>query len=228
MAVARELPEIMMASLAYHVVYALRVGSRVPVFPLLVCGLLANTSAHASQELQPQSKQSYAAPIELAGSFQHSVTKSTDANEITIELNTVSTTGHTLAVAASDATVTEPLQSVTGAKAPAKRPQANRAEQIGLFRIYRSNLLKLTYQHVIYPESAIERNQQGDVILVLIVNRSGDVKKIEFGERAAFSSLNRAAEQAVKNAKRSFPAAPSRLSGESFEVTMPIKFRLAG
>lgn len=101
------------------------------------------------------------------------------------------------------------------------------AEQIGLFRIYRSNLLKLTYQHVIYPESAIDRNQQGNVVLRVTINRDGEVQEIKFKERAEFNSLNKAARKAVDNAKGSFPSAPERLRGESFEVTMPIKFRLS-
>ena len=44
--------------------------------------------------------------------------------------------------------------------------------------------------------------------------------------RADFNSLNKAAARAVKNAMP-YPAAPKQLLGETFEVIMPIKFRLA-
>lgn len=149
--------------------------------------------------------------INNLNAFQ-SVIKSTDENEITIKLNNERPT---LALAQNSAV-----------EAPPAAPQIS-AEQAGLFRIYRSNLLKKTYQHVIYPESAIDRNQQGDVILKLIISRDGQIKSVQYGQRADFSSLNKAAARAVKNAKP-YPPAPKRLNGETFEVTMPIKFRLAG
>lgn len=148
--------------------------------------------------------------INNLNTFQ-SVIKSTDENEITIKLNNERPT---LALAQNSVVEVPPAPQIS-------------AEQAGLFRIYRSNLLKKTYQHVIYPESAIDRNQQGDVILKLIISRDGQIKSVQYGQRADFSSLNKAAARAVKNAKP-YPPAPKRLNGETFEVTMPIKFRLAG
>ena len=156
--------------------------------------------------------------------YTQSVTKTTDASEITIEL-------HTAPPAASKRMAQASAKSTLEKQAPenaATKPAVSRAEQIGLFRIYRSNLLKLTYQHVVYPESAIDRNHQGDVIVTLIIQRDGKVQSVELRERAEFSSLNKAAKQAIDNAKKAFPPAPKRLIGESFEVTMPIKFRLSG
>jgi TonB family protein len=99
-------------------------------------------------------------------------------------------------------------------------------EQKGLFRIYRSNLLKKTYQHVIYPETAIDKNQQGDVTLKVVVKRSGKVQSVKFESRSTFNSLNKAATRAVKNASP-YPEAPEKLQGDIFEILMPIKFRLA-
>ncbi|NNL56758.1 MAG: hypothetical protein HKO71_03325, partial [Pseudomonadales bacterium] len=63
-------------------------------------------------------------------------------------------------------------------------PQGSQASAIagdstadsGLLRVYRSNLLKLTYQNLIYPTGAINRNQQGKVILQVTLNRQGKVK----------------------------------------------------
>ncbi len=98
--------------------------------------------------------------------------------------------------------------------------------QDGLLRIYRSNLLKKTYRYVIYPETSIDNHQEGDVILKLTVNRGGEIKKLKFHSKSEFIELNRAASKAVKKAKP-FPPVPSRLEGETFEILMPIKFRLA-
>jgi len=137
-----------------------------------------------------------------------SVLKSTDDNEITIKLDN------------------PPEKTVVSQNIIIASQKPSSAQQAGLFRIYRSNLLKKTYQHVTYPSSAIDRDQQGDVILKLTISRDGDIQKVDYDKRADFSSLNKAAARAVKNATP-YPAAPKQLLGETFEVIMPIKFRLA-
>ena len=138
-----------------------------------------------------------------------SVLKSTNDNEITIKLDN------------------QPEQPPASQNTSIANQTKSSAQQAGLFRIYRSNLLKKTYQHVIYPESAIDRNQQGDVILKLTISRDGKIQNVNYDKRADFNSLNKAAARAVKNSSP-FPAAPKNLHGEFFEVIMPIKFRLAG
>jgi protein TonB len=145
---------------------------------------------------------------ELPSGATQSVLKSTDDNEITIKL---------------DNPAKKTLVSQNAIIASQDQPSA---QQAGLFRIYRSNLLKKTYQHVIYPGSAIDRDQQGDVILKLTISREGEIQKVDYDKRADFSSLNKAAARAVKNAMP-YPPAPKQLYGETFEVIMPIKFRLA-
>ena len=146
------------------------------------------------------------------GSTQ-SVLKSTDDNEITIKLDNQSEQGSA-------------IEKTVGSTQNKSSPQSS-LQQAALFRIYRSSLLKKTYQHIIYPESAIDRNQQGDVILKLMINRDGKIQNVDYDKRADFSSLNKAAARAVENSSP-YPKAPKNLSGESFEVIMPIKFRLAG
>lgn len=153
----------------------------------------------------------------ISNSSTQSVLKSTDDNEITIKLD--NPPEQTTAVNNSNA---NPKKFSAQSVQPAQS-----AQQAGLFRIYRSNLLKKTYQHVIYPSSAIDRNQQGDVILKLTISRDGKIQQVDYNKRADFSSLNKAATRAVKNATP-YPSAPKHLYGESFEVIMPIKFRLAG
>lgn len=181
---------------------------------LLACAALLVSQVSLADPAKLLSGSNAAAGAENgSATLAQSVIKSTDANEITIKLDN---TPAELALAQNTQ-----LDSVT------KATEVMSAEQAGLFRIYRSNLLKKTYQHVIYPESAIDRNQQGDVILKLTITRDGKIKDVQYDSRADFSSLNKAAARAVKNAKP-YPAAPKRLHGESFEVIMPIKFRLAG
>jgi len=104
---------------------------------------------------------------------------------------------------------------------------ASTPQQKGLLRIYRSNLLKKTYKHIVYPDSAIDKNQEGDVILRVTVDRAGTVKNIKYDLRARYNSLNKAAKSAVESAQP-FPAVPNRIEGEVFELLMPIRFRLTG
>lgn len=104
---------------------------------------------------------------------------------------------------------------------------ASDPQQKGLLRIYRSNLLKKTYKHIVYPDSAIDKNQEGDVILRVTVDRSGKVKNIKYDLRARYNSLNKAAKSAIESAQP-FPEVPSRIEGDVFELLMPIRFRLTG
>ncbi len=111
--------------------------------------------------------------------------------------------------------------------APDSIDRASDPEQKGLLRIYRSNILKKTYKFVVYPESAIDNDHEGIVVLRVTVDRDGQVKKIDYASRAIYNSLNKAARQAVYSA-RPFPAVPGRVKGETFELLMPIRFRLTG
>lgn len=180
---------------------------------LIVSGLASNIAiANTSKTNLETTASSHSTTESIekhSNSSTQSVLKSTTDNEITIQLD-------------NQLEQTSTIQNI-----PIASQTKSAAQQAGLFRIYRSNLLKKTYQHVIYPESAIDRNQQGDVILKLTISRDGKIKGVDYNKRADFSSLNKAAARAVKNSTP-YPPAPKSLHGESFEVVMPIKFRLAG
>ncbi|MGB5325613.1 MAG: TonB family protein [Pseudomonadales bacterium] len=142
--------------------------------------------------------------IKINQGHTHVVTRSTSGEDITISLET----GKSRAPGAQ----LEPPAS---------------AEQSALLKIYRSNLLKQTYQHVVYPDSAIAKNHEGEVVLMVTVDRNGKVKAIDYDSRARFNSLNKAASIAVKRAKP-YPPVPTRLDGETFQISMPIRFLLQG
>ncbi len=119
--------------------------------------------------------------------------------------------------------------------APAERSvidrSANEAAQKdmegGLLDLYKSNLLKRVYGYVIYPSRAIDRNQEGTVVLQVTVNRKGKVLKIKNDEPSRYRLLNSAATKAIKKASP-FPAAPSKLKGSTFDLEFPIVFRIPG
>lgn len=93
-----------------------------------------------------------------------------------------------------------------------------------LLKIYRSTILTSTYKKIVYPSSAIDKNQQGKVVLKVIVNRSGKVQSIDLKEKSKYKLLNKAADRAVTKAH--FPSVPSELEGNEFEFLLPIKFSL--
>lgn len=112
------------------------------------------------------------------------------------------------------------------AAAPAATAPASDAGRLdGLRNIYRANMLRLTYRHVIYPASALSKNQEGAVIMRVTVNRNGKVTNIAPEKLSEFAALNKAAEKAVKKASP-FPAVPAQLPGDKFEFNIPIKFRI--
>ena len=91
--------------------------------------------------------------------------------------------------------------------------------------IYRANMLRLTYRYVIYPATALSKNQEGTVIMKVTVNRAGKVVSISPEKLSEFVALNKAAEKALKKASP-FPAVPAQLPGDKFEFSIPIKFRI--
>ncbi len=117
--------------------------------------------------------------------------------------------------------------------APAKQPvvdqpieeTAREKRENGLLNLYKSNLLKRVYGFVIYPARAINRNQEGTVVLQVTVNRKGKVLKIKNDEPSRYRLLNSAATKAIKKASP-FPAAPNKLQGSTFDLEFPIVFRI--
>lgn len=93
-----------------------------------------------------------------------------------------------------------------------------------LLKLYRSTILTSTYKKIVYPSSAIDKNQQGKVVLKVVVDRSGKVQSIDLKEKSKFKLLNNAADRAVTKAH--FPSVPSELEGDEFEFLLPIKFSL--
>lgn len=142
------------------------------------------------------------------------------------------------APAAAPATPAPQPKPAEVAKAPAPAPAApavttpaqtaasdDAARLEGLRNIYRANMLRLTYRHVIYPASALSKNQEGTVIMRVTVNRAGKVTNISNDKLSEFVALNKAAEKAVKKASP-FPAVPAQLPGDKFEFSIPVKFRI--
>jgi protein TonB len=101
------------------------------------------------------------------------------------------------------------------------------SKEESLLKVYRSNVMTLTYQNLVYPLSAIDRNQEGRIMISVTVNRKGKVTDIEFDEKSKHRALNKAVQKAV-SAASPFPAPPKKLRGKEVTVSMPVVFSLSG
>lgn len=97
--------------------------------------------------------------------------------------------------------------------------------QAKLMRVYRSNVLKLTYLNTQYPKKAMDFKQEGLVVLKVKINRKGDVEDIEEATSSEHQLLNKAARRAVQKSEP-YPEIPKELKGETVVVTLPFNFRL--
>ena len=93
-----------------------------------------------------------------------------------------------------------------------------------LLKFYRSKILATTYKKIVYPSKAIDKNQQGKVIIKVTINRDGKVQSVVLKEKSKFKLLNQAANKAV--AKAHYPNVPAELEGNEFEFLLPIQFSL--
>jgi len=105
----------------------------------------------------------------------------------------------------------------------ATTPAANSPDK--LLKTFRANVLKQTYRNTKYPERSINLKQEGLIVLKLTINRSGKVVNITEEQTSEFSSLNKAAEIAVKRSQPYSPP-PDELPGDRFDVSVPFNFKL--
>jgi periplasmic protein TonB len=78
-----------------------------------------------------------------------------------------------------------------------------------------------------YPESARVRNEQGTVVLRVLVGADGLVERVEVAHSSGFASLDRAAIETVRARWRFLPAKHDGIDVESW-VLVPIQFTLRG
>jgi protein TonB len=90
---------------------------------------------------------------------------------------------------------------------------------------YGGTLGRAIAKHKSYPKIAQMRGWQGDVILDLKLDGSGNVLSANVKESSGHEALdNQALEMARKAAP--FPAPPEALRGRSFNITVPVSFKL--
>lgn len=92
-------------------------------------------------------------------------------------------------------------------------------------QFYISEVLGTIYARVSYPRRAQQLQQSGSVKFNLIIDDQGNIKSLKPIETSDYILLNKAAEEAVKDAAP-FPPLPEVLASSELELFVPIKFSL--
>jgi len=112
-------------------------------------------------------------------------------------------------------------------------PGAEQEEEIADFNLsealaqrdYTPLVVAQIYKAIRYPNRAADKNQQGTVRIGVTINRSGKLVSAITTQESKYRLLNQAALKAVKKAAP-FPELPEEMKADSFEVNLPITFRL--
>jgi len=81
-------------------------------------------------------------------------------------------------------------------------------------------------KHKSYPKIAQRRGWQGTALLDLKIDSDGNVISANVRESSGYEALDKRALAMVKKASP-FPAPPKALQGRSFNITVPVSFKLA-
>ena len=90
---------------------------------------------------------------------------------------------------------------------------------------YGGTLGRAIAKHKQYPKIAQMRGWQGDCLLDLKIDGSGNVLSANIKESSGFEALDKQALEMVRKASP-FPAPPEALRGRSFDITVPVSFKL--
>jgi protein TonB len=90
---------------------------------------------------------------------------------------------------------------------------------------YGGTLGRAIAKHKQYPKIAQMRGWQGDCLLDLKIDGSGNVLSANVKESSGFEALDKQALEMVHKASP-FPMPPEALRGRSFNITVPVSFKL--
>lgn len=97
------------------------------------------------------------------------------------------------------------------------------AESLRAQQLYFSNLMRSILQNTSYPRRALQRGQEGEIRVAVVINRTGDIQSMNMLEESEYSLLNREAERAIR-AAAPFPDVPEAIRGEVYEFSVPFTF----
>lgn len=119
----------------------------------------------------------------------------------------------------------EPPPSFTAPPPPPPEPVRPTQDIDEARNIYGSLLGREIAKHKQYPKIAQMRGWQGEVIIDIQLDGNGNVQSSTIQKHSAYEALDKQALEMVKKASP-FPAPPEALRGSSFNILVPVTFRL--
>lgn len=110
-------------------------------------------------------------------------------------------------------------------QAPVQPSQAGSTEIETLKDKYKRTLAEIINSRKRYPQRALSLNQEGVVVIRMILNKSGVVKKVEILDQSPYKSLATASLDII-NSIHKFPPIPKELEMEEYSVKIPIKYEI--
>jgi periplasmic protein TonB len=108
---------------------------------------------------------------------------------------------------------------------PPKKVEPSDADVSDARAQYGNTLGRAIAKHKSYPKIAQMRGWQGEVLLDLKLDGNGNVLSASIKESSGHESLDNQALEMVRKASP-FPAPPEALRGRSFNITVPVSFKL--
>lgn len=110
---------------------------------------------------------------------------------------------------------------------PPKKIEPSENDVSNALSQYGSTLGRAIARHKSYPKIAQMRGWQGECLLDLKIDGSGNMLSVAIKVSSGHESLDNQALEMVRKASP-FPAPPDALRGSSFNITVPVSFKLEG
>lgn len=108
---------------------------------------------------------------------------------------------------------------------PSPPPAPSEQDVNAALNQYGSTLGRAIAKHKQYPKIAQMRGWQGQCLLDLKIDSAGNVQSASIKESSGYESLDKQALEMLRKASP-FPTPPDALKGRSFNITVPISFKL--
>ncbi|WP_020167645.1 MULTISPECIES: energy transducer TonB [Methylotenera] len=130
-------------------------------------------------------------------------------------------------IAVQPKTDTAPVAVVVAPPAPevAKAPERSPAEVDNALGEYGNLLGRAIAKHKQYPRIAQTRGWEGEVLLDLKLDGNGKVLSVSIKQGSGYDALDKQALEMVRKASP-FPAPPETLRNRTFNITVPVSFKL--
>ncbi len=99
------------------------------------------------------------------------------------------------------------------------------AADVNIAQRLQTQLLERLAEQLRYPPLARARGWEGVVLMELRLEANGDISRLQVRESSGYPLLDRAASLGLQRVAR-LPQAVAWLQGESFELVLPVQYRL--